>query len=77
MCEHEPHLGFWKRLAADWKPALSLAVPIFAPAMWFGISRGYADIALYAFVMALGALHLAEMVVVFCRMLRDWLGGDA
>ena len=70
------HLGFWKQLAADWKAAFCLAVPIFAVAMWFGISRGYDDIALYAFVMAVGALHDAEMGVMCFRMLRDWLVAD-
>lgn len=67
--------NFWKRMAADWKPALLTALPMFALAMWFGISRGYQDIVLYAIAMALGTLHVAEMGVLAFRKFREWRNG--
>ena len=69
------HRNFWKHMAADWKPALLLALPMFAAAMWFGISRGYEDIGLFAVAMALGTLHVAEMSVLSIRRLREWRSG--
>jgi hypothetical protein len=64
--------NFWKSLAADWKLAALVAFPMFGVAMWFGISRGYEDIGLYAIVMALGTLHVGEMVIVTVRRFREW-----
>lgn len=64
--------AFSKSLTADWKLASILALPMFAVAMWFGLSRGYEDIGLYALVMAVGTLHVAEMGVLSFRKLREW-----
>jgi hypothetical protein len=66
------HQHFWKHLAADWKPALLIALPMFAAAMWFGISRGYQDLGLFAVAMALGTLHIAEMAIITFRRFREW-----
>lgn len=63
---------FWKQLTADWKVAVLLALPMFAAAMWFGVSRGYADLGLYSIVMALGTLHVAEMAIITARRFREW-----
>jgi hypothetical protein len=62
---------FWQHMIADWKLALFLALPMFAVAMWYGISRGYEDIGLFAVAMALGTLHVAEMAVLGFRRLRE------
>ena len=70
------HQHFWKQLAADWKPALLLALPMFAVAMWFGISRGFPDIGWFAVVMGLGTLHVAEMAVITFRRFREWRRGE-
>ncbi len=69
--------NIWKRLIADWKPTLLLALPMFALAMWFGISRGYQDIGLFAIAMALGTLHIADMAVLGFRKFREWRGGGS
>lgn len=66
------HSHFWRRMAADWKPAVLLALPMFAVAMWFGISRGYEDLGLFAVAMALGTLHLAEMAILCVRKFHEW-----
>src|SRR5258708_2792590 len=34
----------WKVLTADWKLTLTVALPVFVAAMWFGISRRFEDI---------------------------------
>jgi len=62
-------------MVADWRLAIPLALPMFAVAMWFGISRGYQDIGLYAIAMALGTLHVAEMAVLSVRKFREWRRG--
>jgi hypothetical protein len=65
-------MHFWKHMAADWKPAVLVALPMFAVAMWFGVSRGYQDLGLYSLAMALGTLHVAEMAVLTARRFREW-----
>lgn len=62
-------------MAADWKLAVLLALPMFAVAMWFGVSRGYQDLGLFAVAMALGTLHVAEMAVLTFRRFREWRSG--
>jgi uncharacterized membrane protein YfcA len=64
-------IHFWKHMAADWKPAVLVALPMFAVAIWGGISRGYEDMGLFAVAMALGTLHVAEMAVLSFRRLRE------
>lgn len=71
----KPWQHFWKSLTADWKLASILALPMFAVAMWYGISRSYEDICLYALVMALGTLHVAEMGLLSFRKFREWRAG--
>ena len=62
-------------MAADWKLAVLFALPMFAAAMWFGVSRGYQDLGLFAVAMALGTLHVAEMAVLGFRRFREWRSG--
>lgn len=69
------HQNFWQRMAADWKPTVLLALPMFVAAMWFGIAHKYQDIGLFAAVMALGTLHVAEMAVLAFRKYREWRNG--
>jgi len=59
-------------MAADWKLAVLLALPMFTVAMWFGVSHGYQDLGLYSVAMALGTLHVAEMAVITARRFREW-----
>jgi hypothetical protein len=49
-------MHFWKHMAADWKPAVLVALLMFAVAMWYGLSRSYEDIGLFAVAMGLGTL---------------------
>ena len=69
------HQNFWQRMAADWKPTVLLALPMFVAAMWFGIAHKYQDIGLFAVAMALGTLHVAEMAVLAFRRYREWRNG--
>ncbi|PWU09423.1 MAG: hypothetical protein C5B50_27510 [Verrucomicrobia bacterium] len=57
----------WRLITADWKPTLLIALPIFAAAMWFGISRRYSDLGLYAILVAAAAWHIADMAVLCYR----------
>jgi hypothetical protein len=66
---------FWKRLLKDWKLVLLMASPMFAVAMWFGISHGYQDIGLFGVAVALGTLHIAEMAILSVRKFREWRRG--
>jgi multisubunit Na+/H+ antiporter MnhG subunit len=63
--------NFWRQLIVDWKPTLLLALPVFIVAIWFGILRGFKDLGLFAVVMALASIHLAEMCLVTFRRLRE------
>jgi hypothetical protein len=60
----------WKLVIAGWRQALAIALPIFIFAMWFGVHRGYSDWGLFAAVMAVGAWHIAELVVILCQRMR-------
>jgi hypothetical protein len=68
----------WKRVTADWNLAFLLALPMFAVTMWFGISRGYQDIGLFALLMALYTFHVAELTILAFRRIRELrgVGGD-
>ena len=61
----------WKRVTADCKLTLSFSLPIFAAAIWFGISRDYDDIGLFAVAMALAALSIGDAAAVLARRLRE------
>ena len=55
--------NFWKYLATDWKPKTLVALPMFALAMYGGISQGYRNIFPFAVVMALLSWKVAVLVV--------------
>jgi hypothetical protein len=44
---------------------------IFLPAMWFGVRQGYPDLGLFAAAVALGAFHVAGMVVNLLQKIRE------
>jgi hypothetical protein len=59
-------------MTADWKPVLLVALPMFAVAIWAGVSRGYQDMGLLAVAMAAGTVHVAEMGILSFRKFREW-----
>ena len=60
-------------VAADSAPAMFIALPMFAVAVWLGMQRGHRDIGLYTAVMALATFHVAHMAIWTIRAIRDWL----
>lgn len=61
-----------KWFTSDWKIVLLLALPVFALAMWCGISRGYEDIGLYAVAMALASWGIGGWAVLTVRKWQEW-----
>ena len=58
--------------ASDWKIVLTLALPVFAGTMWYGISRRFEDIGLYAVAMALASWSVAAHAVHTVRKWQEW-----
>lgn len=65
----------WDSFTNDWKLVLVLVLvlwlPLFATAMWFGISRQYEDMGLFALAMALGIWGVCSRGVFLFRKLRE------
>ena len=57
---------------SDWKIVASLALPIFAVAMWGGISRQYKDLGLFAVAMALVSWSIGGWAVAVVRNWQQW-----
>jgi hypothetical protein len=62
----------WNVFTTDWKFILVLWLPLFAIAMWFGFSRQYEDLGLFAVAMALGIWGLCGRAVFLWRKLREY-----
>jgi hypothetical protein len=60
-----------RAMTADWKTAILISLPIFVVAMWFGISRGYDQIGLFAVAMALSAWSIGDMAASLVKRLRE------
>ena len=63
---------FLKSFASDWNPTLTLWLPLFAGLMWYGITRHFEDLGLYAVAMALAALGVSSNTVVVVRKWQEW-----
>ena len=68
----KPQHGFWRLFTADWKVVVILALPIFAAAMWYGISHQFEDMGLYAFAMALASWGVSGRAVFSVRKWQEW-----
>ncbi len=64
--------GLWKHLIVDWKPTLTLWVPVFAGLMWYGFAHGFDDLWLYAIVLALAAWEVCGRAVLVVRKWQQW-----
>ena len=62
----------WLKFFLPDKAALILWVPLFALAMWYGISQHFEDMGLYAAVMALGTLGVAGRAIHVRRKWQEW-----
>ncbi len=61
----------WRAALGDWKTALVIALPIFAVAMCFGVSRGYDQIGLFAVAVAIGAWSVGDTAAGLFRKWRE------
>ena len=68
----KPQHPILKLLTADWKLVLLLALPIFAAAMWYGLSHHFEDIGLFAVAMALASWGVAGRAVFTVRKWQQW-----
>jgi hypothetical protein len=68
----KPKRSYWKIMAAEWKPTLVMALPIFAFAMWYAMARNYTDLFMYAVVLGLASWHVAGSGVLAWRKIMAW-----
>jgi putative effector of murein hydrolase LrgA (UPF0299 family) len=68
----KPQHPFLRAFTSDWKIVVLLALPIFAAAMWYGISQHYEDIWLYAVAMLLASWGVAGWSVNVVRKWQEW-----
>jgi hypothetical protein len=66
-----PHL-ILRSFTSNWKIVALIALPIFAVAMWYGVSHHYEDIGLYSVAMALGSWGIANRSVRLVRHWKEW-----
>jgi len=64
--------SFLRAFTSDWKIVLILALPVFAATMWYGISRRFEDIGLFAAAMALASWGVAGHAVHTVRKWQEW-----
>ena len=68
----KPKHPLLRLFTSDWKIVVLLALPIFAVAMWYGISHQYEDIGLYAVAMALASWGVSGWAVTVVRKWQEW-----
>ena len=71
---HETAKSFqraWRAATVDWKTTLVIALPIFSVSMWFGVSRDYQELWLFAVAMAIGAWSIGDTAAGLFRKLRE------
>ena len=63
---------FLRSFTSDWKIVVLIALPIFAVAMWYGISHQYEDIGLYAVAMVLASWGIGGWAATVFRKWQEW-----
>jgi len=64
--------GFFKHFTSDWKPTLTLWLPIFLFLMWYAMSLHLQDLWLLAVVLALGSWEISSRAVLLVRQWKEW-----
>jgi membrane protein DedA with SNARE-associated domain len=62
----------WLKFFLPSRATLILWVPLFALALWYGISQRFEDMGLYAVAMGLGTLGVAGRAVLARRKWQEW-----
>ena len=62
----------WLKFFLPGRATLILWVPLFALAMWYGVSQHFEDMGLYTAAMALAALGVASRTILVRRKWREW-----
>ncbi len=62
----------WLKFFVPDKATLVLWVPLFAAAMWYGVSQHFEDMGLYTVAMGLATLGVASRALLVRRKWQEW-----